>query len=148
MESDLIDCVIGLGANLFFNAPMEACVVVCKTRKRDERKGKILFINAIHEVTRKNAQSWLEDEHIEHIVNAYFKQDNEAEYSRLVDFDEIANNQYNLNIPLYIRRIGSVLPAVDFQEYLDKWQESSSCMLESVEHIIAMMMSGKAASDE
>jgi type I restriction enzyme M protein len=40
IESDVIECVLGLGANLFYNSPMEACVVVCRTQKTEERRGR------------------------------------------------------------------------------------------------------------
>ena len=63
VESDLLECVLGLGPNLFYNSPMEACVVVCRTKKPAERQGKILFIDAVHEVARERAQSFLRPEH-------------------------------------------------------------------------------------
>jgi hypothetical protein len=59
IEADLIECVLGLGPNLFYNSPMEACVVICRTQKPKTRRGKILFINAVNEVTRERAQSFL-----------------------------------------------------------------------------------------
>lgn len=59
VEHDVIECVLGLGPNLFYNSPMEACVVVCRMRKEKGRRGKILFINAVDEVTRERAQSFL-----------------------------------------------------------------------------------------
>jgi type I restriction enzyme M protein len=71
IEADLIECVLGLGPNLFYNSPMEACVVICRTAKPKPRKGRILFINAVNEVTRERAQSFLTDDHIERIVRAY-----------------------------------------------------------------------------
>jgi len=77
IEADLIDCVLGLGPNLFYNSPMEACIVVCRTAKPRERKNRILFINAVNEVTRERAQSFLTDEHIERIVAAYRRYENE-----------------------------------------------------------------------
>jgi type I restriction enzyme M protein len=40
--SDLVECVIGLGANLFYNAPMEACIVICRSKKQPTRRGQIL----------------------------------------------------------------------------------------------------------
>ena len=55
VEADAIECVLGLGPNLFYNATMEACVVICRTAKPRVRKGKILFINAVNEVTRERA---------------------------------------------------------------------------------------------
>lgn len=59
IEADAIECVLGLGPNLFYNSPMKACVVVCRTAKPKARKGRILFINAVNEVTRERAQSVL-----------------------------------------------------------------------------------------
>ena len=64
VKSDLLEAVIGLGPNLFYNSPMEACIMICRTNKTSENRGKVLFINAVKEVTRKNAESFLEDEHI------------------------------------------------------------------------------------
>ncbi len=71
IEADLIECVLGLGPNLFYNSPMEACVVICRTAKPKARKNKILLINAVNEVTRERAQSFLTDDHIKRIVRAY-----------------------------------------------------------------------------
>ena len=47
VDHDVIECVLGLGPNLFYNSPMETCIVVCRMNKPPERKGKILFINAV-----------------------------------------------------------------------------------------------------
>ena len=52
IELDLLECVLGLGPNLFYNSPMEACVVVCRARKPSGREGKVLFIDAVHDVAR------------------------------------------------------------------------------------------------
>ncbi len=71
VESDLLECVLGLGPNLFYNSPMEACVVICRTQKPADRQGKILFIDAVHEVARERAQSFLKPEHQERILAAY-----------------------------------------------------------------------------
>lgn len=59
IEHDVVECVLGLGPNLFYNSPMEACVVICRTDKPEARKNKILFINAVNEVSRERAQSFL-----------------------------------------------------------------------------------------
>ena len=68
VENDLVECVVGIGKNLFYNSPMEACIMICRTNKIPENRGKVLFINAVKEVTRKNAESFLEDEHITKIA--------------------------------------------------------------------------------
>ena len=81
LAHDVVECVIGLGPNLFYNSPMEACVVICRMNKPKERKNKVLFINAVHEVTRERAQSFLTYEHIQCIVAAY-RGDNRVETVR------------------------------------------------------------------
>ena len=68
---DDIECVIGLGPNLFYNSPMEACIIICNKNKTSEMKNRILMINAVHEVIRKNGESLLLDEHIEKISSTY-----------------------------------------------------------------------------
>ena len=121
VQSDLVDCVIGLGPNLFFNAPMEACIVICRTGKPAEKKQKILFINALKEVTRKNAQSYLEDAHIQHIVSAYNNYVDEADYSKLATTDDVEKNDFSLNIPLYVRSDVIETPVYSVQECVDDW---------------------------
>ena len=55
--SDKIEAIIGLGPNLFYNAPMEACIIICNNDKRVDLNNKIIFVNAKNEVTRKNAEA-------------------------------------------------------------------------------------------
>ena len=102
IEADLIECILGLGPNLFYNSPMEACVVICRTAKPKERRGRILFINAVNEVTRERAQSFLMDDHIEHIVSAYRKFKDESGFAHVATVDEIRAQDWSLNIPLYV----------------------------------------------
>jgi len=107
VDADLIECVLGLGPNLFYNSPMEACVVVCRTAKPRTRKGRILLINAVNEVTRERAQSFLTDDHIDRIAAAYRKFKDEPGFTRVATLEEIRAKDANLSIPLY------VAPAVD-----------------------------------
>ena len=102
IEADVIECVLGLGPNLFYNSPMEACVVICRTAKPKTRKGRILLINAVNEVTRERAQSFLTDEHIERIVKAYEQFKNEPGFACVATLDEIRAKDGNLSIPLYV----------------------------------------------
>jgi len=81
---------------------MEACVVICRTAKPKARKNKILLINAVNEVTRERAQSFLTDDHIERIVNAYDKFADNPGFARVVTLEEIRAKDGNLSIPLYV----------------------------------------------
>ena len=102
VEADLIECVLGLGPNLFYNSPMEACVVVCRSSKPKARRGKILLINAVNEVTRERAQSFLTDTHIERIVRAYETFADEPGFTRVATLNDIRAKEGNLSIPLYV----------------------------------------------
>lgn len=70
VEADLMECVLGLGPNLFYNSPMEACVVICRSRKPAERQGQILFIDAVAEVARERVQSFLTETHQQQMTSA------------------------------------------------------------------------------
>jgi type I restriction enzyme M protein len=104
VEADLVDCVLGLGPNLFYNSPMEACVIICRSRKEEGRQGRVLFIDAINEVTRERAQSFLKDEHQAHILTTYQTFTDEPGFARAATVDEIAAQEYSLSIPLYVKR--------------------------------------------
>ena len=139
VESDLIDCVIGLGPNLFFNAPMEACIVICRTYKDPSKRGKILFINALKEVTRKNAQSYLEDKHIGHISSAYENYIDEDKYAKVATIDEIAANDYSLNIALYVRDEIEAEPVLSIEESIDDWLTQQIVSNENIQKLINLL---------
>ena len=104
VEADLIECVLGLGPNLFYNSPMEACVVICRTTKPKDRQNKILLINAVGEITRERAQSFLKPEHQQRIVAAYQEFADEDGFCAVATTEQIFENDASLSIPLYIKK--------------------------------------------
>lgn len=139
IEMDLIDCVLGLGPNLFYNSPMEACVVICRTHKPVERKNKVLFINALEEVTRERAQSFLERSHIQKIVNAYEAYGDMDGFSRVVDIKDIQAKTANLSIPLYIPTNNHGVLSEDnktLNEIIMDWQTSSEELRKNLYQLI------------
>lgn len=141
VRSDIVECVIGLGPNLFYNSPMEACIMICRMNKRPERRGQVLFINAINEVERKNAQSFLEDRHIQCIAKAYEAYETEEGFARVVTIQDIADNNFSLSIPLYVKQ-PIAEDAVDtrpIQECYDVWRAASEMMKLSYEKLNTML---------
>ena len=143
VEADLIECVIGLGPNLFYNSPMEACVVVCRTHKPKARRGKILFINAVNEVTRERAQSFLTDEHLQRIVRAYQSFQDEPGFTRAVPVEEIRAKEGNLSIPLYVggetqsqTDAAAASATTALPEALAAWLKSSAAVRESLNTLL------------
>ena len=124
VRSDLIECVLGIGRNLFYNSPMEACIVICRTKKPAARKGKILFINAKHEVTRKNAQSYLEESHIKKIADAYLNYEEIDKFSKVVSTKDVLANDGELTISLYLPEENTD-EILTIEEAVDAWSEIS-----------------------
>lgn len=105
LEADLVECVLGLGPNLFYNSPMEACVLICRSQKPPERQGKVLFIDAVNEVVRERAMSTLRSENQQKIEAAYAAFTDESGFVKAAPREEIAAQDYSLSIPLYVKRV-------------------------------------------
>lgn len=148
IRGDYLECVIGLGANLFYNSPMEACIVICRMNKAPDRRGKVLFINAVNEVERKNAQSYLEDKHIQKIADAYAQYETIEGFAKVANLKEMESNAFSLSIPLYVKESADA-SAVDqrsLQDMYDEWSALSSQMQESFQ-ILNTMLTKEGESD-
>lgn len=141
VRSDVVECVIGLGPNLFYNSPMEACIVICRMSKPEARRGKILFINAVNEVERKNAQSYLTDDHIKRIAATYDKYENEDDFSYVANIYELSENNFSLSIPLYVKSTSVVEESDDrtIQQRYDSWYTISEQMRTNYEKLNALL---------
>lgn len=105
IERDLVDTVIGLGPNLFYNATMESCLLICRMRKDKKRKGNILFIDAVNEVERASALSFLSEENIAKIFSIYKDYKEIDGFSKVATIDEVIREQNgNLTIGRYVVR--------------------------------------------
>lgn len=126
IQLDLVEAVIGIGKSLFYNSPMEACIIVCRSKKTSQRKNKILFINAKNEVTRKNAQSYLEPEHIRRIAEVYKNYSVEDGFSNVASIEKIKENNYSLGIPKYVLGASEESEEeLNIEEAVDNWSRSS-----------------------
>ena len=141
VESDLIEAIIGLGKNLFYNSPMEACILVCRSKKTVERKGKIIFINAKHEVTRKNAESFLEDKHIDKITAAFDGFEAVSGFAYVSGSDEIKQKNYKLSIALYVDNDSGV-EAKPFEVAFADWDVSHKNLVQDIEDLNKLLNGG------
>ena len=146
IQSDIIDCLIGLAPNLFYNSPMEACIMICRTNKNPERCGRILFINAVNEAERRNAQSYLEERHIQKIASAYQNYKDEDGFSKIVTIEDIAKNNFSLSIPLYVDNSAKVedKEARSISEYYEDWLSASDKMRSEYEKLNSMLERGQS----
>jgi len=127
IEDDLIQGVIGLGPNLFYNSPMEACIVVSNKNKPAKHKNKILFVNGVDLVTRERAQSFLSDSDLSTLIGAWKSPKKHPEIARLVPVSEVKEHGYNLSIPLYIKPSESDTEG-QLELAIQEWKESRSSL--------------------
>lgn len=125
VAEDVVEAVIGLGPNLFYNSPMEACIVICRSRKPADRAGKVLLIDAVNEVTRERAQSFLTTDHIDRIDVAYRTFADDEGFAAVATLEEIAKRNGNLSIPLYVQRDNGS-EEHDLEESIAAWRQSAS----------------------
>ncbi|WP_028647498.1 class I SAM-dependent DNA methyltransferase [Nocardiopsis sp. CNT312] len=104
LRDDCIEAVIGLAPNLFYGTGIPACVIVFRAprSKPAERRNKVLFINADREFKAGKAQNHLLPEHTEKILYAYTNFAEIPGYSRVVDHEELLDNDFNFNIRRYV----------------------------------------------
>lgn len=127
IELDLVECVIGLGPNLFYNSPMEACLLMTRTNKEEHKRGKILFINAVNEVKQEKTMGFLEERHIARIFNAYQRFEDEDNFAALVRCEDVLErNGGNMAISLYVRpKAFDSEKVTTFQEAYSQWETAS-----------------------
>ena len=99
-QKNYLDAVIGLPANIFYGTSIPTCILIFK--KCRETPDDILFIDASKEFEKVKTQNMLRDEHIDKIVETYRNRTVIEKYSHKATLQEIANNDYNLNIPRYV----------------------------------------------
>ena len=126
IKSDVVECVIGLGPNLFYNSPMEACLLIINTNKKKNRRNKVLIINALKEVKQEKSISYLEEHHIDKIYNAFNNFKDVNEFCRVVDLKEILTNNGSLNIALYISNVSNGKTNNTLSSLFEDWQKSSA----------------------
>lgn len=134
VKTDVLECILGLGPNLFFNASMEACVVICNKAKPNAHRGKVLFVDAKKEVTRKNAQSYLEPKHIEKIANAYKEFADKEGFCKVATMREIEEHGSNLNIANYVveENVSTSGDSIDLGTAIKDWNAHTSSVDEAI----------------
>jgi len=141
ITEDLIEAIILLPEKLFYNVTAPGVIIVFNKNKPQERKGKIIFINATNEykphpeIRRLNI---LGEDNIEKIVKTYRDYSEIHGFSKIVSIEEIKSNDYNLNVTLYVTPLEEKESINILKEYeeLKRIEEEKSQLLEKIEHIM------------
>lgn len=139
IEEDLVECVIGLGPNLFYNSPMEACLLITKTNKTKAKQGKVLIINALKEVKQEKNIAFLEQKHIYKIFKAYKDFKNIDDFAKVVSVEELLENKGSLNIAQYLSNVDTSEPNLSLDEALINWEEQSKTLKASINELFNVL---------
>ncbi|MFT7035379.1 MAG: type I restriction enzyme M protein [Cyclobacteriaceae bacterium] len=139
IEEDLVECVIGLGPNLFYNSPMEACLLITTTNKAASRKGKILIINAVKEVKQDKNIGYLEDKHIDKIYKTYLDFKDQKGFCVVLPNEEVLGNRGSLNIAQYVSNVDGSAEKISIEDALSNWETSSTQLNKSMNELFQIL---------
>lgn len=139
IAADVVEAVIGLGPNLFYNSPMEACILICNKGKKKDRREKILFINAVNDVRRESAFSYLTDDHIAKIHKAFVGFKDIDGFAKVMSAKAVLANSGNMALSLYAHDQDNGKPSVkeaDLGALLKDWQKNSDALRKDMAEMI------------
>jgi type I restriction enzyme M protein len=99
IDNNYIDTVIQLPPDLFFGTTIATCILVLKKNKKDNS---ILFIDASAEFVREGNKNKLSEQNREKILNAFIERHDIPHFARLVPYQTIAENDYNIAVSTYV----------------------------------------------
>lgn len=135
LENGNIEAVIGLPSNIFFNTGIPTTVLILSKNRQTKD---VYFVDSSKEFEKQKAQNVMLEEHINHVVENYFELKEEDKFSRLVPFEEIVENEYNLNIPRYIDTFEEE-PEVPLEQIMNDLNRIDSEMEKSNEKLLNFM---------
>lgn len=139
IEEDLVECVIGLGPNLFYNSPMTSCLLITNNNKHFDRKDKVIFIQAVNEIRNDKTMSYLDSKHIERIHNTYLDFENKDTFSAVVDKEEILKDKNaRLSVELFVKE--DKIEEKAFDVLLEDWDQSSKTLLNSMDELLKSLV--------
>ena len=121
---------------------MESCIVICNRKKAAARKSKVIFIDAVAEVTRERAQSFLTPAHQQRILAAYKAFADVPGFAKIATLAEIVANAANLSIPLHVKRIAAAVAtdsngdAVSLRSAWAQWQNDGRAFWQQMDALV------------
>ena len=144
VDNNYVDCIIQLPANLFFGTTIATCIMVMKKGKQDNS---ILFIDASAQCVKATNNNRLTPENIDTIVETFTKREDVQYLCRLVPYDEVKAQGYNLSVSTYVEqedkreKIDIVKLNAEIREIVTREQ----ALREAIDRIIAEIEGGQDA---
>lgn len=119
IKEDVIEGIIALPPKLFYGTGIPGCVLILNRNKPSKRKNKIIFIYAARDYEEGKVRNTLREEDIKKIDSAFTKYEEIDWYSHIADYEELKENEFNLNVPRYVD-ISEADEEVDIQKTIDQ----------------------------
>ena len=119
IKEDVIEAIIALPEKIFYGTPIPGCILVLNRNKPKERKNKIIFIYAAKDYEAKPKRNKLREQDLKKIQSAFDNFKDIDSYCHVADFEEIEENEFNLNVPRYVD-ISEPEEEVDIQETINE----------------------------
>lgn len=139
IEDDVVEAVIGLGPNLFYNSPMEACLLITNNNKKPNQKNKILIVNAVNEVRQDKNMGYLEDAHIDKIFKAFSDYEDDEFFAKVVDIERIEKNNWNLAINQYVMPEKENAINFSFTDSFSDWNKKGEELKKNMNELFSIL---------
>lgn len=140
LKIDVLEAVISVGKNLFYNSPMEACVVVCNRNKPENKRGKVYFINARDQIAQDGKDTYLSKEHIKKISDWYKGYIDIPGRAKVVSNEEIFENKdCSLSVSLYATLYKDNGNYENVTKLLPEWESCSDTVQKELNNLISLL---------
>jgi type I restriction enzyme M protein len=148
VERDLIEAVIYLPENLFYNTTAPGVILVLNKAKPKERQGKLFLLNATNEFTKGDPKNYLADDSVARIADTLGAWKEVEKYSRIVSREEIARNDFNISPSRYIHtgEGETYRPIVEIVEELEAIEEEAAATDAALKKVLARIGARTALS--
>ncbi len=134
LKDDLVECVVALPEKLFYNTGAPGCLIFLNRNKTEEKRGKVLFVYAAEGYEKLSNMNQLRAEDIRRIIEGYDEFDDVDKYSRVVELDEVEENDWNLSVTRYVDIFDPPEP-VDIQQVWNQLRKLENQRLETEEKL-------------
>ena len=135
LKNGSIYAVIGLPSNMFYNTSIPTCIIVLK-KHRDGRD--VLFIDASNLYEKDKKQNVMQEEHIDEVLKLYNERQSVDKLAHLASFEEIEENDFNLNIPRYVDTSEDE-PEIDLVQLTSEMSDTDKAIREGNQQFLKML---------
>lgn len=146
IESDSLECIIGVADNLFFNSPMEACIVICNNNKPSYLKDRIKFIDAKTEYVKDGKHNSLSKDNIARIKSVFDATEDIPGVMSIRDNQDILENGSNLSISINVEQVKKE-ESINIESVVGQWKQSFSEYSSLYEELLLSSKSEKGGQE-